>query len=331
MESFRDKPGMASVALCRSRFGVVVHHACDRVDGEAGALPELPTLGFVHRGVGELQLTDRMVYADPTQVVLRGGGTPFRIRHHRCAGRVCVTTVSLTREGVVELSRRFGLGTAALRRLFSDQLVSRGASIQRRLHLLIVDSMAGSDLGNIDEGILELFREGISLASAPKGARDDDSRAARTVRRARLILADCLERAPRLDELASAVDCSRFYLCHIFKARTGMTVTDYVHRLRLNEALLELQLGADDLSRLAFRLGYSSHSHFTSRFRRFYGMTPSMFRDRIRRLASSSGPLPMAILHGQWRQTSSRDPRSAACSWNGTPATSRRSQPSFHW
>lgn len=331
MESLRDKPGMASVALCRSRLGVVVHHVCDRMDGEAGAVLELPTLAFIHRGVGELQLVDGTAYADPTQVVLRGGGAPFRIRHHRCAGRVCVTTVSLSRQGVVELSRRSGLGTAALRRLFSDQLVSRGASIQRRLHLLIVDSMVGSDLGNVDEGILDLFREGISLATAPESAREDESRAARTVRRARLILADSLERAPRLDELASAVDCSRFYLCRIFRARTGMTVTDYLHRLRLNEALLELQLGADDLSSLAFRLGYSSHSHFTSRFRRFYGMTPSMFRDQIRRMVSSSGPMPMAILHGQWRPTSSRDPRSASCSWNGTPATRRRSPPSFLW
>lgn len=233
-----------------------------------------------------------------------------------------MTTVSLSRMGLAELSQRFGVGKEALRRLFNDRLVPREASIQRQLHLLIVDAMAGNgrSVTAVGERILDLFGEGISLASAPEALPDDSDRAARAVRRARLILASGLETAPGLDELAAAVGYSHFHLCRIFKARTGMSVTDYLHRLRLNEAVLELQLGTEDLSSLAYRLGYSSHSHFTDRFRRFYGMTPSTFRDQIRRMVSGAGPLPMAILQGQWRPNGARGPRSASSSSNGTPA-----------
>ena len=35
---------------------------------------------------------------------------------------------------------------------------------------------------------------------------------------------------------------------------------------------------ADDLTELAMDLGFSSHSHFSARFRRAFGLTPSEFR-----------------------------------------------------
>jgi AraC-like DNA-binding protein len=48
-------------------------------------------------------------------------------------------------------------------------------------------------------------------------------------------------------------------------------------QLRLSRALVELP-HANDLTTLAFDLGFSSHSHFTVSFRRAFGCTPSEFR-----------------------------------------------------
>jgi len=38
-----------------------------------------------------------------------------------------------------------------------------------------------------------------------------------------------------------------------------------------------------DLTTIAFDAGFASHSHFTARFRRFFGSTP----DQIRRIAAT--------------------------------------------
>jgi AraC family transcriptional regulator len=49
-------------------------------------------------------------------------------------------------------------------------------------------------------------------------------------------------------------------------------------RLRLQDAALALGEGAEDLTRLALDLGFSSHSHFAQAFRAYFGTTPSRFR-----------------------------------------------------
>ena len=51
----------------------------------------------------------------------------------------------------------------------------------------------------------------------------------------------------------------------MFRERTGRTLTEYLHDLRLRAAVD--RLGEESLSRIAADLGYCSPSHFTDRFR----------------------------------------------------------------
>ena len=55
----------------------------------------------------------------------------------------------------------------------------------------------------------------------------------------------------------------------------GAPVHQYLLRLRLAVALDRLDGGERNLSALALDLGFSSHSHFTTAFRRHYGLVPS--------------------------------------------------------
>lgn len=91
------------------------------------------------------------------------------------------------------------------------------------------------------------------------------------------IAADLLAR-PSLRALASRVDVSPFRLCRMFAA-TGMTLTRYRNSVRLRLALQRVRRSSD-LSALAADLGFSSHSHFTSLFRRHFGVTPAEYRGR---------------------------------------------------
>lgn len=78
-----------------------------------------------------------------------------------------------------------------------------------------------------------------------------------------------------LDDLARSVSVSPYHLARVFHERTGMPVHRYQTRLRLRISLERLVDGTEDLTKLALDLGFSSHSHFTSSFRREFGCAPS--------------------------------------------------------
>lgn len=84
-----------------------------------------------------------------------------------------------------------------------------------------------------------------------------------------------------LTSLARQLAVSPAYLSDAFRQAAGLPLVRYQLRLRLVRALAELP-HADDLTRLAFELGFSSHSHFTTAFRTTMGMTPSQYRRQVR-------------------------------------------------
>jgi AraC-like DNA-binding protein len=78
----------------------------------------------------------------------------------------------------------------------------------------------------------------------------------------------------RLDHPLSLAELhvSPYHLTRVFRERTGRTLTEYLHDLRLRAAVD--RLGEESLSRLAADLGYASPSHFTDRFRATFGVPP---------------------------------------------------------
>ena len=99
----------------------------------------------------------------------------------------------------------------------------------------------------------------------------------RCVRKAKGMLHECVEGRLTLSEVASEVGVSPIYLTQAFKRSEGMPLYRYQTGLRLSRALDKLP-DREDISDLAFELGFSSHSHFTSVFRSNVGVTPSSYR-----------------------------------------------------
>jgi AraC-like DNA-binding protein len=100
------------------------------------------------------------------------------------------------------------------------------------------------------------------------------------VERARTLLASQFASTISLAGLAQQVGVSSAYLSRAFRAATGETLHAFREDLRLRRSLDLLPDARGDFTRVALELGYSSHSHFTSRFRRHFGITPSEFVDR---------------------------------------------------
>jgi AraC-like DNA-binding protein len=77
-----------------------------------------------------------------------------------------------------------------------------------------------------------------------------------------------------LTQLSALVGISPFYLCRFFRAITGQTVYQYQLQIRLAAALEMLPGYTGNLAALAMDLGFSSHSHLTTLFKRAYGYSP---------------------------------------------------------
>jgi AraC-like DNA-binding protein len=78
--------------------------------------------------------------------------------------------------------------------------------------------------------------------------------------------------------LADQVGSSPFHLTRMFREKVGLPLHRYLLHTRLAKAV-ELLLETDqDLTTIAFTLGFSSHSHFTAVFGRLVGLPPHEFR-----------------------------------------------------
>jgi AraC-like DNA-binding protein len=96
--------------------------------------------------------------------------------------------------------------------------------------------------------------------------------------RAKVILGRRFREPLSIAQLAAEVGCSAYYLCRVFRKCFGITVHRYRNQLRLRAALQLLASADVDLTEIALAVGYSSHSHFTSEFRRAFGCVPSAVR-----------------------------------------------------
>jgi AraC family transcriptional activator of tynA and feaB len=78
-----------------------------------------------------------------------------------------------------------------------------------------------------------------------------------------------------IDQISAALGCTKRYLHMLFSDR-GMTVSDYIWRARLQNCRQELETqSGKTITDVAFSWGFSSSSHFSRVFRRYFGIVPS--------------------------------------------------------
>jgi AraC-like DNA-binding protein len=84
-----------------------------------------------------------------------------------------------------------------------------------------------------------------------------------------------------LADVAKAAGASVFHFCKVFHKATGLTFTDYVARVRLEEARTRLLNPNLRVSEIAYDVGFQSLTQFNRTFKRVFGQSPSEFRARL--------------------------------------------------
>ncbi|MFF2091394.1 response regulator [Paenibacillus sp. NPDC058174] len=84
-----------------------------------------------------------------------------------------------------------------------------------------------------------------------------------------------------VSDVAEAIGLSDKYLNLVVKEVTGQTITQWIIRLRMEEAARLLEDPMIKIYELCERIGYADQDYFRESFKKQYGLTPTEFRNRF--------------------------------------------------
>jgi AraC family transcriptional regulator len=132
------------------------------------------------------------------------------------------------------------------------------------------------------DDVAPLAMEGVLLEMLAESARSEEgagSSAPAWLRRVREVLDESYLSAPSLTELAAVGEVHPVHLSREFRKRYGVTIGEYIRKLRIEHASGLLTKSALPMAEIASTCGFSDQSHFCALFKKYSGMTPAKFRD----------------------------------------------------
>ena len=97
------------------------------------------------------------------------------------------------------------------------------------------------------------------------------------VARTKELLARDLAQPPTLEMLGREVGCSPFHLSRIFSREVGLTIPQFLRKLRMERAAELLRKGHHNVTEAATEVGYASLSHFSKAFCETIGCCPVLY------------------------------------------------------
>jgi len=215
----------------------------------------------------------RHVIGTPSHAVFFAADTPFRIGFPGAIGDRAITL-------------RFGeeLAPEAFARTDGETLTSNGLLPARAMMLrnLLWARLERAETDEFEAEALGLDLLDMALKSVRTGNAalrpSAQARRRRALERVKEAVALAPSRKWNVARLAKIANLSPFHLCHVFRDHVGTSIYDYVLHERLAQTLDAVLDCGDDLTAIALDAGFASHSHFTARFRSFFGCTPAALR-----------------------------------------------------
>ena len=90
-----------------------------------------------------------------------------------------------------------------------------------------------------------------------------------------------LEQELNLDTISEAIHSSTYELSRKFKKETGQSLTDYINKLRIKEALYMMENHNLSITDIAYMTGFNDVNYFTKVFKKYNKMTPSSYRKQL--------------------------------------------------
>lgn len=84
-----------------------------------------------------------------------------------------------------------------------------------------------------------------------------------------------------LDEVSKSVDISPYYFSKLFKQETGENFIEYLTRVRMKNAEKLLLDPSYSIKEICVMCGYGDPNYFSRIFKKYEGVTPSEYRERL--------------------------------------------------
>lgn len=170
----------------------------------------------------------------------------------------------------------FDYARAAVRNGVADYLLKPLQDAE--LHTILDKLAAKRAIGEVRQ----VAQQPTIPVSASVAPASEDGEASVLVQRARDYIQTNYSKPISLNEVASALDVNPAYLSSIFKSKRGEPYSKYLLRLRMERAALLLRTHtAAKISDVAYEVGYLSVKHFDSVFKKYYGVTPNVYRSNM--------------------------------------------------
>lgn len=147
----------------------------------------------------------------------------------------------------------------------------------------------------------EFMTAGLALQTKPNTLQAREEIVARVIRVMRSRLAEPLS----LQDMADIAYLSPFHFNRIFHHTTGITPTQFLYAIRLEEAKRLLLTTTLNVTDVCYEVGYSSLGTFIFRFTQLVGMSPNRFRALAGSMSMSAFEKALTALHPDSQQSSS--------------------------
>lgn len=248
---------------------------CGEIESQGENIIVLPLAGVFAKHEGPR----RQVIATPNHAVLIKANDPYRISYPGGIGDRCLT-LRFSDDVLTQIVREAATRRrSALPPLASCGLLRPAAMLARGMlwHRIATGRCETLEVEETSTALLES-----TLRSLCEDGHNErlgySTRRLRAIEAVKEAISLSPERRWTLDGLAEIANVSIYHLSHVFRQELGVSITQYVTQARLAKAL-DTVLDSDmELITIAFDAGFASHSHFTARFRGFFGLTPSELR-----------------------------------------------------
>jgi AraC-type DNA-binding domain-containing proteins len=82
-----------------------------------------------------------------------------------------------------------------------------------------------------------------------------------------------------IETLAKTSYCSVYEFSRIFSFAANITVSEYIRRRRLSQAVFDIRNGKESIVEISLKYGYESQATFTRAFKELHGQTPAAVRN----------------------------------------------------
>jgi len=86
-----------------------------------------------------------------------------------------------------------------------------------------------------------------------------------------------------LHMLSDYLNLNTCYFCVLFKNETNMTFSQYLNKIRINESKTLLENTNDSIIDISLSVGFNNHNHFSATFKKLTGMTPTIYRNQLKK------------------------------------------------